>query len=199
MNWLLNRCGRCRESICLLTSGALPERETGRVTDHLVECADCREYCEEIKRVTVPLANWERGFAHLEPTEAVRLRWERAILTVATPVRDQRLVPVEILVRLWLELIWSARRIWAGFAFVWLMIAAVNLAVTDHAVTTEANGKKPAPATFMAWDQERQMLAEWIGQVETHEADRPKPLMPRPRSEWRRKGGEPPECVLSMT
>ena len=85
---------------------------------------------------------------------------------------------------LWLGLIWPARGIWAGFAFVWLVIVAVNLANADHGVPMLAKRTPVSSETLMVFQQQQQrLLAEFLGASEAGEADRPKPVAPRPRSE----------------
>jgi hypothetical protein len=80
------------------------------------------------------------------------------------------------------ELIWPARRVWAGFAVVWLALLVVNLAQSDRTAT--AAGAQPAPADMLrAWEQQQQIVTELIGQAETPTADRPRRGAPRPRSQ----------------
>jgi hypothetical protein len=99
--------------------------------------------------------------------------------------RNLGTLPLLVGLKLWRELIWPARRIWAGFAAVWLLLVAVNLADADHSATDQA-GLKPLPAGSLAtWEQQQQILAELIGQTEPHETDQPKPILPQPRSERR--------------
>ena len=80
MKWFQGPCGRQRESISLLASGALPEEEAGAVESHLAACAACRKYYEEVRGLTAPLADWERTYAFIEPSEAAQLRWSEAVL-----------------------------------------------------------------------------------------------------------------------
>ena len=51
MKRFFDRCGRYRQSICLLASGALPKSERAGIETHLAVCADCRNYYDEIKNV----------------------------------------------------------------------------------------------------------------------------------------------------
>jgi hypothetical protein len=84
------------------------------------------------------------------------------------------------------ELIWSARRIWAGFAVAWLVIVAVNLADSEPSTRIAAGAKPPPAGIFMGWEQQEKLIAELMGQAEPSPADRPKPAAPRPHSERRR-------------
>jgi hypothetical protein len=84
--------------------------------------------------------------------------------------------------KLWFEVILPARRIWAGFAAVWLVMAAINLSQADH--TSARMRSKPAPASVMiAWQEEQKLMAELFNPPPLRAVDRPQPNAPRPRSE----------------
>lgn len=84
------------------------------------------------------------------------------------------------------ELILPARGIWMGFAFIWLVIVAFNL--TDSASQPErtlATAKTDSATAMMVWQEQLKLIAELTGPAESAEADKPKAVVPRPRSEWR--------------
>lgn len=81
------------------------------------------------------------------------------------------------------ELIWPARRIWAGFALVWLAIVAVNLADSDRGEIAESKSKSLQSGTLMAWEQEQKLCRDLLGPADAYEADKPKSVSPKPRSE----------------
>jgi len=97
------------------------------------------------------------------------------------PAAREQSLTVAVALKIWRELIWPARRIWAGFAVVWLVIIAVNLEDSDVSSIAEAKTKS-SPGILMAWEQQQKFLAEFIGPAEAHEAAKPKPP-PRPRSQ----------------
>lgn len=124
-------------------------------------------------------------------TNLNRVRTE--VLSASLPVRAQvaaaesgrsiGLWIVYVCHKLWLELVWPARRVWAGFAVAWLAIVWMNLAEFDDLGSAATSAKPPPAGFFMGWEQQEKLTAEFIGQAETQEADQPKPAAPRPRSE----------------
>ncbi len=192
MTWFLNRCGRHRRSICLLAGNALSELEMNELRAHLANCADCREYHDEMVSLAKPLAGWETNFAHVEPTPEIQSRWEKAIQAVADvnrrkqPVRELTFAAtLANAVRLsFQELIWPCRHVWAGLAAVWVVIFAVNFSAHDPGLIA---GKSPPPTREMilTFRQQEKLLAELVGPNEPHVAAPLKPLSPRPSSERR--------------
>ena len=81
---------------------------------------------------------------------------------------------------LWRELILPSRRAWTGIAAAWMMILAINFALRDPAPA----GKVMVPAPAMMSFQEQQRLVNQLlaDRSLSHDADRPKPAEPRPRS-----------------
>jgi hypothetical protein len=85
---------------------------------------------------------------------------------------------------IWRELIWPARRIWAGLAAVWLLIFVVNFSMRDHSEIKMA--KSPSsPEVIMAFRQQQQLLSELIGPDDPSAAEAQKTYLPRPASERR--------------
>jgi hypothetical protein len=80
---------------------------------------------------------------------------------------------------LWQELILPSRRVWAGLATVWLLLAAFNLAQRDSAV---ARTTSTAPVA-MSFREQQRLLNELFANSTpiAAEADRPK-FFPRPRT-----------------
>ncbi len=181
MNRFWNRCARHRESICLLASGALAEKETAEAQSHLAACADCRRYFDEIRNVAAPLTKWEDHFEHVKPGPETSQRWASAI-KAATPA-GRRPPPRAFFLNLWFELIWPARRIWAGFAAVWLVIAAIHLAEPGR--PTIANNASPpdSAGTLLAWRVQGQIIAEFSEPAPPAVPEKPRPGEPKPRSE----------------
>src|SRR5262245_21936862 len=98
-----NGCERFRESLGLLASSALPDAEGAAVEAHLAACPDCRQYFEELRSLTVPLANWERSFAQIEPTPALQQRWRNAVVSAGESEPVRRLTLTMVLDELWRE------------------------------------------------------------------------------------------------
>jgi len=84
--------------------------------------------------------------------------------------------------KLWLELIWPCRRIWAGLAAIWILIFTVNLSQRDPSEMM-AQKTPPSPEMILTFRQQEMLLAELTGQNEPQTAEHPKTFSPRPSSE----------------
>lgn len=83
----------------------------------------------------------------------------------------------------WSELILPARRIWLGYAFIWIAIAAFHLITADHTVIREAKISNPSEA-IANWKAQQIILTELTKPISHDPVDRPKHPM-GPRSEAR--------------
>ena len=83
-------------------------------------------------------------------------------------------------------LLWPHPTAWAGLAAVWLVIAGLNH-TTHDASSLVAKRLPPSPQVFLAFQEQERLLAEILGPCEAPVAERPKPAVPRPRSERRRE------------
>jgi hypothetical protein len=81
--------------------------------------------------------------------------------------------------------LWPNPRAWAGLAAIWLALFAFNLATRDTAAAAAGHTKPASPEVLLAWREQTLLLVELIGPPERLVAKRPKPPMPRPRSERR--------------
>jgi len=182
MNRFFNPCRSYRQNVCLLAGGALAEPQRNQIENHLAACADCRNYYEEIKAVTVPLTNWAENFSHLQPTQTVKMRWASAVLSANRPTVVPRATLDGTFRGWWQEVIWPSRRVWAGFAAVWLMILAGNFSLRDHSQTSDA---KFSPQTMlMAFKDQQRILAELLPDHSLpRDADRQRIFSPKPRTE----------------
>jgi hypothetical protein len=65
--------------------------------------------------------------------------------------------------KLWRELVLPSRRIWAGLACAWVVIAVLNLASSEPATEVARDAKSPSQEEMQALIEQRQMLAQLIG------------------------------------
>ena len=126
---------------------------------------------------------FERHQAVEKKLDQIRTQVLTSHLSSAVSKPAQGSVPwaVRIPWKFWRELIWRPRWVWAGFAFTWLVIVAVNLADSEPSTRTEAGVKPPPAGLFLGWDQQEKLIAELIGQAEPSPVDRPKAAAPKPR------------------
>jgi anti-sigma factor RsiW len=186
MKRFFDRCARYRAGLCLLASGALPKSQRAGIENHLAACADCKDYYDEIKKVAMPLADWEKNFAHIEPDHALQRRWAEAVQTAGELKSARPLWPALALRTAWRELIWPCRRTWAGLAAAWIGIAVLNLSHSDHRKIVAAKSTAPPGEMRLVWQEQRSVLAEIIGPgLSLSHAEPPRRPNNQPRSQLR--------------
>jgi hypothetical protein len=84
--------------------------------------------------------------------------------------------------KLWRELVLPSRRIWAGLACAWIVIAVLNLASSEPATDVVSQTKPRSSEELRALIEQRQMLAQLIGPI-SEPAYTQKRSSPGPRSE----------------
>jgi hypothetical protein len=84
--------------------------------------------------------------------------------------------------KLWRELVLPSRRIWAGLACAWVLIAGLNLASAEPATKVASQSKPPSGEELRALVEQRQMLAQLIGPPAEPSYPQ-KPTAPGPRSD----------------
>jgi len=85
--------------------------------------------------------------------------------------------------KLWLELVWPCRRTWTGLASVWLVILIVNFSQRDHGGAGTGKPFRSAPAVLSLQAQQRWMNQLLADRSPAPEADRPRYVIPKPRTE----------------
>jgi len=83
-------------------------------------------------------------------------------------------------------ILWPHPKAWAGLAVVWLAILGINLTTRDASQAVAKHAAPVSPQVFMAFQEQERLLSELIGPRDTPVAERPKPRLPRPRSEGRK-------------
>lgn len=85
--------------------------------------------------------------------------------------------------QVWLELIRPCRRIWGGLAAVWVLLLVINVAQHDRSPVVIAQSQ-PTVAMLLAFRNQEKMLNDLLADhSQPVEADRPRHVAPRPRSE----------------
>ena len=79
--------------------------------------------------------------------------------------------------------LWPHPKAWAGLAAIWMLILAADFSAGDRAPAVAEKAAPPSPEAMAELKQQRRLLAELIGPRDVPEADRPKPLVPQPRTE----------------
>ena len=152
MKWFFNRCRRRRE-ISLFAAGALPEPARSEMEQHLAACSCCRAYFKELRALAGPLAGWEKDLAQIEPTQAMQMRWARAVQACAAESAGREPRLKNLWHNLWLEVIWPYRRGWIGLATVWVALLAANARLPGHPMRMAGAGSSPGGASIELWEE----------------------------------------------
>jgi hypothetical protein len=99
-----------------------------------------------------------------------------------SPVRDATRW-TSVVMKLWQELVWPCRRIWAGMAAVWVAVLIFCLGAQESQTELANNAPQSAPAVMTAWREQRQMMAQLLDPASAEAITRSR--IPGPRSEER--------------
>jgi hypothetical protein len=115
-----------------------------------------------------------------EPRLDVVRRKALALLPVAKDAA--RAYPEAVLKKVWLELIWSSRRSWAGMAAIWLAVLAANLEMNATSQAVPAVRSVGGREWVQGFEEQRRLLAELLPPLSPPPATLA-PANARPRSE----------------
>jgi hypothetical protein len=101
----------------------------------------------------------------------------------AKRLQPQVLSPMVVAMKLWQELVWPCRRIWAGMAVVWVVVLVLCLGAREQKTAVTENAPPPTADVMMALKEQRQMMAQLLDAAPPETITRPR--IPGPRSEWR--------------
>jgi hypothetical protein len=123
-----------------------------------------------------------------QPMRQIPSGWRDEILSAASKVSSTRhatrntpallltLSPSRIALKLWQELVWPCRRIWAGMAVVWVAVLICNRSMEE--TPRVAFDRSPATTSEMAkvLKEQKQMLSQLLGSATAAQsADLPQP------------------------
>jgi anti-sigma factor RsiW len=184
MSRFQNAFSQRRASLSLLAAGVLSERDSALLEKHLAACEDCQNYYGEMRRMAVPLAGWENAYSKVEADQAVQARWAKDFAAALSPDRPAAFRLIGSMLEWGRDLVWPYRRIWTGFAAVWLAILAVNFSMRDPAQSQAMNASRPSREMVRAFLEAEGFLAGRTQPNEGRMAEPPKPGAPSPGSEW---------------
>jgi hypothetical protein len=183
MKRFFDPCRRQRRSLALLAAGVLREAERNPIEEHAMACPGCARHLAELRATSASLRNCANGVPQVQPGEAVKERWARAIQSAARPQAVPPRAVAAGFAGWWREVVWSSRGIWAGLAAAWVLIVAGQLSLRDHTQTFATRTPHPTKEVMMAFREQQAILNELLADHSApREADRPK-VPPKPRTE----------------
>jgi hypothetical protein len=112
--------------------------------------------------------------------------WNKSLAPAVAAVCDRRDSKYNLFLAagwaLWRELVLPSRRVWAGLACAWVLIAVLNLASAEPATKAVSQAKPPSGEELRALIEQRRMLAQLIGPL-SEPVYPQKRTAPGPRSE----------------
>lgn len=81
--------------------------------------------------------------------------------------------------------LWPSPKAWLGLAAVWVAIIAIQIPVHNGPKQLAGRVRAEPAELRMALQQQQQLMTELLGPAERPQADRPKTILSRPRSEIR--------------
>ncbi len=87
--------------------------------------------------------------------------------------------------KLWQELIWPCRRIWAGLAAIWFVLLLLNLNLDERPAVATNRTSTLTPEVLMALREQRELLAQLLDSTPSAPASPAPPAAHGPRSELR--------------
>jgi len=178
MSWRLNSCREQRENVSLLAGGALPEAEQTSVRDHLADCAQCRQYYDEIARLSAQFQKWAGTEPSVEVRPAFHARWMRSIQTADAPARTSTLISR------WTDLLWPSPAAWGALAAVWVCLLSLQWATSARQPPGRMHAKTPSSRTEVTFAQRQRELSSLLESLAPPSAPSI-PDLPRPRSQRR--------------
>ena len=169
----------------------LDAKTTLELQEHMATCAECaRLFATEAKLDARLMAGLRQG----QRTAALWEQVEQQVIAAAksgvrprpSPLAPRPAGRLSTLNSQLSTLLWPHPKAWAGLAAVWLVILAMNFATRETTPMLEARRVTPlSPDTLRLLKQQEQLLADLSGWSGPRNADRPRAISPRPRTERR--------------
>ena len=172
-------CNRWREAIRLRGGGALEAEAAALVETHLVACAECRRYAEEVQATAAGL-RWLSS-REIEPSAGFRTRWTQAVETAARP--SDLGETAAALAAWWRGLLLRNLRPALGVASLWILALLFRLSAPDVSPSTHSTAARSPVEIYRALGGHEQLLAGHLGRQFPAPNTPQKSHLGQPRSE----------------
>ena len=129
-----------------------------------------------------------------QPLRTVPPEWRGEMLAAArkasgaTRVTPRRVSPLSAMLDSLFSRLWPHPAAWAGLAAVWVLMLSLHFAVPAKPAGLARRAAPVSPQVFMAFREQRRLLAELLHTREIPVAVPPRAATSRPRSQWRGLG-----------
>jgi anti-sigma factor RsiW len=124
MKWPFTKCRRLEADVSLLAAGTLAGEERAEVEAHLAKCDACRTKLAELRELTGELELLGKRLPQVEPTVALRRRWQTAVRQSARP--ETQSASTSLFVRLL-----GRRAAWGSLAAIWVLVLFFRFSAPD--------------------------------------------------------------------
>ncbi len=84
--------------------------------------------------------------------------------------------------KLWNELVWPARQLWAGFAVVWMLIGFVDFLEREPRGVSQPVMAAASPQAYLTWQREQEMFLVELQNAAAPPANAPPPPPVQPKT-----------------
>ncbi|MBW8864046.1 MAG: hypothetical protein JF609_03805 [Verrucomicrobia bacterium] len=125
-----------------------------------------------------------------QPLRAVPAEWRAEILAAARAAqpasqmaRVERHSFLSTINRQLVAILWPHPKAWAGLAAVWMCIIGLNLSTREKSPVLAEKSVPASPEVVVELRKQQKLYAELMGMTEPREAERPKDVPGRPRTQ----------------
>jgi anti-sigma factor RsiW len=184
-------CDEIRQLHDAYLDSELDAKTTLEIQQHVATCAGCARFLATEAKLDARLMT---GLRQGQRTAALWEQIEQQVVAAAksgarprpSPLAPRPAGRLSTLNSQLSTLLWPHPKAWAGLAAVWLVILSVNFATRETTPVLEARRVTPlSPDTLRLLKQQEQLLADLSGWSGPRNADRPRAIPPRPRTDRR--------------
>lgn len=118
-----------------------------------------------------------------QPVKEVPPAWRAEILAASQMARVERHSFLSTINQRLAAILWPHPKAWAGLAAVWVCIIGLNLSTREKGAVVAEKVAPVAPEMVVELRKQQKLYAELMGMTEPREAEKPKDVPGRPRTQ----------------